>query len=332
MTQPIKCDKCNDRKQILVGYPMPNEWVPCPKCVNDTAPISKCVLCGFVEGHDRWCDLNPDNGQPIDYQCARVACAIPIPKGFGQCVDGTDGTRVGTNVASVEEWRRFFVTFLAQNVLPNPTEDLYSRIENWQRHFYKMSTEGRGAGDYYTSAASGMAIALQEIDKERFDRTGGDVWREYLELKKAADAKIEPQKRYVAGFLIDRWAHEIVLVEKNRPKWQEGYLNGVGGHIEEGETPQEAMRREFREETGHDRNDWELYTMLEGDGFIVYFFRAFDSMLRPLVRTMTDEEIKIISLDDVAVGICIPNLTWLVPMALSMDHDSADGFLVKEIK
>jgi hypothetical protein len=79
--------------------------------------MNKCVLCGLEVGHDEWCDRNPTKGQTLEYQCARVACAIPIPEGFGQYVDGTDGTRVGTNVATVEEWRQFFVTFLAQGVL-----------------------------------------------------------------------------------------------------------------------------------------------------------------------------------------------------------------------
>lgn len=140
-------------------------------------------------------------------------------------------------------------------------------------------------------------------------------------------------KRYVAGFLIDRWARQVILVKKNRPKWQEGYLNGVGGHIEGDETPNEAMQREFREETGHDRDDWEFYCILEGDGFMVYFFRAFDTLLGTLdIGTMTDEPIEIVSLDDISPAKCIPNLTWLIPMALSLDHESADAFVVKELK
>lgn len=216
------------------------------------------------------------------------------------------------------EWIRF-----------NDVDALYQRIENWQRHFYKMATEGRGADDYYTSAASGLGIALQEINKEHFDKTSGVIWSEYLESWKAAAAKIEPKKRYVAGFLIDRWSREVVLVKKNRPKWQEGRYNGVGGHIEERERPEDAMQREFHEETGHDRNDWELYTTLEGNDFIVHFFRAFDFDLRMLnISTVTDEPIEILSIDEVSPANCIPNLTWLIPMALS----SANTCTVQEYK
>ena len=42
----------------------------------------------------------------------------------------------------------------------------------------------------------------------------------------------------------------VLLLRKAKPKWQEGFLNGVGGKIEVGETIAGAMAREFREETG----------------------------------------------------------------------------------
>ena len=60
-------------------------------------------------------------------------------------------------------------------------------------------------------------------------------------------------QEYVVGFLFDEDARRyhktghgnVVLIEKNRPAWQAGRLNGVGGHIEIGETPDEAISREF---------------------------------------------------------------------------------------
>ena len=42
----------------------------------------------------------------------------------------------------------------------------------------------------------------------------------------------------------------VVLIKKERPKWQKGFLNGVGGKLEKNETALEAMIREFFEETG----------------------------------------------------------------------------------
>jgi len=53
--------------------------------------------------------------------------------------------------------------------------------------------------------------------------------------------------QYVAGFLFDETLENVVLIRKNRPKWQAGKLNGVGGHVEARETSIETMHREFKE-------------------------------------------------------------------------------------
>ena len=55
--------------------------------------------------------------------------------------------------------------------------------------------------------------------------------------------------RYVLGFVFSLDASRVLLIWKNRPEWQKGKLNGIGGKIEEGELPIDAMKREFSEET-----------------------------------------------------------------------------------
>ena len=75
---------------------------------------------------------------------------------------------------------------------------------------------------------------------------------------KPATANCESSRRhnpvvteYVVGFCFDPSLHHVVLVRKNRPEWQKGRLNGVGGHIEESDPDAKyAMDREFGEETG----------------------------------------------------------------------------------
>jgi 8-oxo-dGTP pyrophosphatase MutT (NUDIX family) len=57
-------------------------------------------------------------------------------------------------------------------------------------------------------------------------------------------------KRYVLGFVMDERKEKIVLIHKNRPDFQAGKLNGLGGKIEEGETPEDAIKREIEEESG----------------------------------------------------------------------------------
>lgn len=44
--------------------------------------------------------------------------------------------------------------------------------------------------------------------------------------------------------------NEILLIEKNRPNWQKGKLNLLGGKIEDDESPENAALRELKEEAG----------------------------------------------------------------------------------
>lgn len=67
---------------------------------------------------------------------------------------------------------------------------------------------------------------------------------------------------YVVGFLFSTNKKEVVLIKKNRPDWQKGLLNGIGGHIED-ETPLEAMKREFLEETGLKIEYWKQFAYIE---------------------------------------------------------------------
>ena len=57
-------------------------------------------------------------------------------------------------------------------------------------------------------------------------------------------------QNYVVGFLFNKDETQVALVRKNRPEWQAGNLNGIGGKMEVGETTNECMQREFKEETG----------------------------------------------------------------------------------
>lgn len=134
---------------------------------------------------------------------------------------------------------------------------------------------------------------------------------------------------YVAGFMFD--ADRVALVVKNRPAWQAGRMNGIGGHIEPGETPEDAMVREFKEETGYQwKADWHKFAELSGDGWKVHFFYSYGN--HDLLKCPTDEIIISIPCDRINHVNCIPNLTWLVPMARNMEHDSANLFKIEEVR
>lgn len=77
---------------------------------------------------------------------------------------------------------------------------------------------------------------------------------------------------YVVGFFHNEI--NVVLIEKQCPEWQKGLLNGVGGHIEEGEMPLGAMCREFQEETGLDVRNWNLDVIMTSPDWRVRFYSA----------------------------------------------------------
>jgi 8-oxo-dGTP diphosphatase len=81
-------------------------------------------------------------------------------------------------------------------------------------------------------------------------------------------------KKYVLGFAINHDA--VLLVRKNKPAWQKGKLNGIGGGIEDFDKfPVHAMVREFKEETGLDSKlkDWKNFCIMYGSDFEIHCFR-----------------------------------------------------------
>lgn len=134
-------------------------------------------------------------------------------------------------------------------------------------------------------------------------------------------------QKYVAGFMFDYPLKRVALIKKNRPEWQAGKLNAIGGHIEQGETPIQAMVREFEEETGLKTNEdlwFEFAKISENGAFDVTFFVT-QGFLDPL-RTITDEEICIVPVSDVNADKMIENLSWLVPLAIDHITDGRPGF------
>lgn len=127
--------------------------------------------------------------------------------------------------------------------------------------------------------------------------------------------------RYVAGFLFTTDRQQVVLVQKKKPTWQAGRHNGVGGKLEPGETWQDCMEREFREETGVTipAHAWQHTVTLFNEHFECRFFRAFSEEARN-VKTAEQEEIHLHYVHDVMSRrlALIDNLYWLVPLQLDM--------------
>jgi 8-oxo-dGTP diphosphatase len=126
----------------------------------------------------------------------------------------------------------------------------------------------------------------------------------------------------------------VVLIKKERPAWQKGRLNGVGGKIEPGETPAVAIRREFIEEANLDVPNWKQFTTMSGADWEIHCFWATTNIIDD-VKTMTDEKIEIREVDYLSWGDeVIQNLHWLIPMAITFGNGSerASCFNVNEIQ
>lgn len=122
--------------------------------------------------------------------------------------------------------------------------------------------------------------------------------------------------KYAVGFLFNADGDQVALIRKLRPDWQKGLLNGIGGHVEEGESFLDAMNREFREEAGLDI-EWQhymtLYTTSPERAHLQFFVAVGDPRA---AKSVTDEQIEVhfieslMTRDDVLDG-----LAWAVAMA-----------------
>lgn len=124
-------------------------------------------------------------------------------------------------------------------------------------------------------------------------------------------------KKYSLGFAFDASGKYVVLIQKQRPTWQAGQWNGVGGHVEEGETFWQCMVREFREETTVDtyESDWSPLGVISGSGFEVHVFALFNDSIYK-AQTNTDESVSVVKVSNLGAVKTISNLSWLIPAAL----------------
>lgn len=142
--------------------------------------------------------------------------------------------------------------------------------------------------------------------------------------------------RYVVGFIFSWDMKNVILIKKQHPDWQKGRLNGIGGSIQPGETPTEAMIRECKEETGLIlKTGWQEFLLCEDKDrqIMLYCFRniVFGDYLKQ-AKTMTDEAISIVDAEtasNLSPQSMIGNLRVLLRMA--MDKNFVTGKMFVEL-
>lgn len=130
----------------------------------------------------------------------------------------------------------------------------------------------------------------------------------------------------VVGFLFDDDQDYVLLIQKVKPLWQKGKLNGIGGKIEPRESPSKAMEREFLEETGLfvPEPTWIEFCIINGPGWRVHFFSSSFPDLDDFKSLTKEEVFKVHIRNDLPHLNTIFNLQWLINLAL-------DGDLIRPI-
>lgn len=140
---------------------------------------------------------------------------------------------------------------------------------------------------------------------------------------------------YVIGFAMHEDSPQhMLMVEKNRPQWQAGKWNGIGGKVEPSDLSiYDAVSREFEEEAGikTDWSDWTFIAVMHWEDDImggqanVYVLKTHLAQNKYMsFRTVTDEKILSVNTDDDFWKLkCVSNLKFLVPLVRFGEEFSA---------
>jgi 8-oxo-dGTP diphosphatase len=132
-----------------------------------------------------------------------------------------------------------------------------------------------------------------------------------------------PIQKYVLGFVFNLDKTQVALIRKNRPQWQAGMLNGIGGKIEEGETAFGAMIRECKEESTISITEWKNFAKFTGTwGEVECFMSLYKDLTK--LECPESEEIEIHNINNLHNQYLSPNLHFLILMSLDDNVEYAN--------
>ncbi len=138
-------------------------------------------------------------------------------------------------------------------------------------------------------------------------------------------------QEYVIGFVFNKDLTSVLLMHKNSPAWQNGFINGLGGKVESDEDTFTTVSREIEEESGLKipKEHWVKSGRIYSDSFTVDVFGyMYESNMNDAV-TKEDEPIEWFRVDDLPHN-TLENVPWL--MHITLDKLKNNNFELFEVK
>lgn len=138
-------------------------------------------------------------------------------------------------------------------------------------------------------------------------------------------------KKFSLGFVFDASLERVLLIHKNRPEWQKGKMNGIGGKVEAGEESLDCMVRETLEETGLqiDATDWKHFAQIRDQYGLVEVYAAVYTGPQSDAKNAEDQEVEWVGCQHLPATV-IKNLRWLIPAAADLLGENSFKKIVVE--
>ncbi len=138
-------------------------------------------------------------------------------------------------------------------------------------------------------------------------------------------------QKYVVGFVFNKDLSSVLLMHKNRPAWQNGLINGLGGKVEENEDSFTTVSREIKEESGLEipSDKWIKSGKIYSETFTMDVFGTIYDGSKDDAKTLEDEPIEWFDLNNLPSNL-IENVPWLIQITLDkIKNNNFDLFEVK---